>query len=100
MFFRKGDPELGFTCMERWLIKSSLILIFIDEPCAYKECGFGESCVVENGHGICRCPEKCSSTYSPICGSDEVSYVNECHLRRFACQHQAPIRIKRIGECG
>ncbi|XP_035709385.1 agrin isoform X4 [Folsomia candida] len=70
-----------------------------DEPCEQANCAFGESCVVEGGRPTCRCPQTCSNAYSPVCGSDDVTYSNECLLRQFACQHRHSVRIKHSGEC-
>ncbi|PIO63181.1 Kazal-type serine protease inhibitor domain protein [Teladorsagia circumcincta] len=32
------------------------------------------------------CPNSCENTYAPVCGSDDITYTNMCHLRLAQCR--------------
>ncbi|GIY45048.1 hypothetical protein CEXT_776861 [Caerostris extrusa] len=36
--------------------------------------------------GMCVCPKACIKIDSPVCGSDETTYLNECEMRIEACR--------------
>ncbi|XP_015598499.1 agrin isoform X2 [Cephus cinctus] len=72
----------------------------IEEPCEKTFCAWGASCVVsENGRAQCQCPVECPSDSAPICGSDDVTYMNVCHLRQASCQRRKNTRVKHKGAC-
>ncbi len=35
----------------------------------------------------------------PVCGSDHVTYDNECELRRQSCLNKRPVTVAFVGEC-
>ncbi|TGZ50460.1 Agrin [Temnothorax longispinosus] len=73
----------------------------ISEPCEKTYCAWGALCVVsEKGKGVCQCPAECPLTSAPVCGSDDVTYPNSCHLRQTSCQNKKNIRVKQQGACG
>ncbi|KAI4485764.1 hypothetical protein M0804_006253 [Polistes exclamans] len=73
----------------------------ISEPCEKTYCAWGATCVVsENGKALCQCPTNCPSNSAPVCGSDDVTYTNQCHLRQASCQRRKNTRIKHEGACG
>ena len=47
----------------------------------------------------CVCPEECVKFDSPVCGSDDKVYPNECELNVQACRRQAVIVVVSQGEC-
>ncbi|KAL0132236.1 hypothetical protein PUN28_000198 [Cardiocondyla obscurior] len=70
------------------------------EPCEKTYCSWGATCVVsEKGKGVCQCLTECSLTSDPVCGSDDVTYTNHCHLRQISCQNKKNIRVKHHGAC-
>ncbi|KAK2165280.1 hypothetical protein LSH36_52g01010 [Paralvinella palmiformis] len=75
--------------------------IFKYNPCERVFCAFGARCVIDSdtNTGKCKCIEKCSALFSPVCGSDETSYSSECHLRRASCSEQKRILVSYQGSC-
>ncbi|KAL1493054.1 hypothetical protein ABEB36_011193 [Hypothenemus hampei] len=67
-------------------------------PCADHECQFHAFCVEQSGSAHCECPV-CSSEFDPVCGSDGISYGNECKLKLEACKHRRDITILYGGAC-
>ncbi|KAK7792852.1 hypothetical protein R5R35_009634 [Gryllus longicercus] len=67
-------------------------------PCATHVCEFGAQCVERAGQAACVCPS-CSAEFDPVCGSDGISYDNECRLRLEACQHRRHIKLLYKGRC-
>ncbi|XP_076261775.1 agrin-like isoform X1 [Rhynchophorus ferrugineus] len=67
-------------------------------PCSNHECQYGATCVERSGIAHCECPI-CSSEFEPVCGSDGISYGNECKLRLEACKHRRDITILYAGPC-
>ncbi|CAG0914080.1 unnamed protein product [Notodromas monacha] len=46
------------------------------------------------------CPQLCPAIYSPVCGSDGVSYPNICTLDSKNCADKSDITISFRGPCG
>lgn len=47
----------------------------------------------------CICPT-CPNTLRPVCASDDVQDLSECHLKRQACQGNINVTISKQGPCG
>ena len=47
----------------------------------------------------CVCPT-CPNTLKPVCASDRVQDLSECHLRRQACQGNITVTVTKQGPCG
>lgn len=71
-----------------------------DGVCEGFKCEFGAICTVNvtTSKPFCDCPS-CEEEYKPVCGSDSVSYTNECKLKRSACEQQKNIHIIHYGFC-
>ncbi|XP_065165658.1 agrin-like isoform X4 [Atheta coriaria] len=68
-------------------------------PCSDYECKYGATCVERLGKAFCECPAACSAEFEPVCGSDGVSYGNECKLLREACLRRKEIAVLYKGPC-
>ncbi|KAL1116864.1 hypothetical protein AAG570_005333 [Ranatra chinensis] len=66
--------------------------------CSSYTCDHGATCVERAGRAVCECPQ-CPAEFSPVCGSDGVSYGNECKLRLQACLHSRHITVLYTGLC-
>ncbi|KAG5885807.1 hypothetical protein JTB14_001416 [Gonioctena quinquepunctata] len=67
-------------------------------PCSDHECQYGATCVERSGTAHCECPI-CPAEFEPVCGSDGISYGNECKLRLEACKHRRDITVLYDGPC-
>uniref|UniRef100_A0A7M5V2S9 Kazal-like domain-containing protein n=1 Tax=Clytia hemisphaerica TaxID=252671 RepID=A0A7M5V2S9_9CNID len=48
---------------------------------------------------FCRCSRACPKIYRPVCGSNGVTYANQCLLNYATCQSKGKITKKRNGRC-
>ncbi|XP_067139289.1 agrin-like isoform X1 [Centruroides vittatus] len=70
----------------------------IKGPCSNVRCEFGAMCVIKGEEPVCECAT-CSGEFQPVCGSDGISYNNECKLKREACEQKTQISINYHGLC-
>ena len=66
------------------------------EVCDELSCQFGGECDSEGG---CVCNVACPAVRSPVCGSDGVTYGNECQLREQSCLKQMDIVVVAMENC-
>ncbi|XP_034935622.1 agrin-like isoform X2 [Chelonus insularis] len=70
------------------------------EPCEKTYCAWGATCIVsETGSAVCQCPFNCPKNREPVCGTDDVTYENQCQLRQASCNDRKNTRVKHQGEC-
>lgn len=76
-------------------------LVPVVPPCENKFCPFGAQCYVNttSGDPYCKCITKCDSLFSPVCGSNMVSYSNECHMLRASCHQKKRITVMYNQPC-
>ncbi|GIY16287.1 kazal-like domain-containing protein [Caerostris darwini] len=66
--------------------------------CLEHECEYGALCLMKRRHPVCQCAE-CAEEFDPVCGTDGISYINECKLRKEACEQRKKIAIAYQGLC-
>ncbi|KAK2521686.1 Agrn [Columba guinea] len=71
------------------------------KSCEEMSCEFGASCVEVNGFAHCECPSPlCSeANMTKVCGSDGVTYGDQCQLQTIACRQGQVITVKHMGQC-
>jgi len=67
------------------------------DPCYGLNCsGRGQQCV--EGRCVCR-QQECPTSYDPVCGTDSVTYPNQCTLDLIACTEQHDVNTLHRGVC-
>ncbi|XP_070824522.1 agrin isoform X6 [Chaetodon trifascialis] len=69
--------------------------------CVELVCSFGASCIEVNGQAHCECPSPdCDEkNKTKVCGSDGVTYADQCQLRTIACRQDKDITVQHFGQC-
>ncbi|XP_062247965.1 agrin isoform X2 [Platichthys flesus] len=69
--------------------------------CEELVCSFGASCIEVNDQAHCECPSPdCDEkNKSKVCGSDGVTYADQCQLRTIACRQDKDIAVLHFGQC-
>uniref|UniRef100_A0A3P8WKA8 Transmembrane protein with EGF-like and two follistatin-like domains 2a n=1 Tax=Cynoglossus semilaevis TaxID=244447 RepID=A0A3P8WKA8_CYNSE len=67
--------------------------------CDTNTCKFDGECLRIGNMVTCICDFKCNNDYTPVCGSNNQNYQNECFLRRDACKQQSEVLILSEGAC-
>ncbi|XP_042199559.1 agrin isoform X3 [Callorhinchus milii] len=71
------------------------------KSCADLQCQFGAICEKENEQYHCKCPlSVCpENKKTKVCGSDDITYADECQLKTIACRQGKVITIAHRGSC-
>ncbi|XP_023187509.1 agrin isoform X3 [Xiphophorus maculatus] len=74
-----------------------------DAPTSCEEllCSYGAACLEENGQAHCQCPPTdCDlRNKTKVCGSDGVTYADQCQLRTIACRQDKDVTVQHSGQC-
>uniref|UniRef100_A0A8C6WKB2 Agrin n=1 Tax=Neogobius melanostomus TaxID=47308 RepID=A0A8C6WKB2_9GOBI len=64
-------------------------------------CSYGATCIEVNGQAHCECPSPdCEEkNKTKVCGSDGVTYADQCQLRTIACRQDRDITVQHFGQC-
>ncbi|RNA43446.1 Agrin [Brachionus plicatilis] len=74
----------------------------IRNPCDELQCdkSIGSYCEINlQGKAFCKCRNKCEKLVDHVCGSDRISYENECVLHKEACFSNQMITRLHAGIC-
>ena len=76
------------------------VLIFAD-PCQTEGCSapYNIGCRVVNNKAECIC-SSCPNISRPVCASDDVQDLSECHLKRQACLGDISVTVAKQSPCG
>ena len=74
---------------------------FLVDPCVVPGCNapYNIGCRVVDNEAQCLCPT-CPNSLRPVCASDNVQDLSECHLKRQACQGNITVTVAKQGPCG
>lgn len=78
-----------------------LTVLFSVDPCKDVRCDYNARCrPLPNDTALCECEDDCSTEpVKPVCGSDMVTYPNECALKAKACTEKQMTTVKSKGIC-
>ena len=69
------------------------------DKCLRKKCPFYGVCRLSHGRAQCTCwSRKCVRDYR-VCGTNNVTYLSVCHLKRTSCTTKRAIRVAYRGNC-
>lgn len=75
--------------------------VILDGCEKHKNCSPNSICLwSQDGTTKCVCEKQCSYAYSPVCGSDGLTYASECQLNRQACEEQSDLSVVDSNACG
>lgn len=71
-----------------------------DILCEAHYCAYGRCVANERTKQVsCQCPDTCPPLPVPVCGSDNTTYTNECHLIKEGCRRQRPLFVTKETAC-
>ncbi|OWA50498.1 putative Follistatin-A [Hypsibius exemplaris] len=75
---------------------------YCQHSCETVKCREDQHCIHDSDHQpyCVRCMDNCPDIYSPMCGTDGVTYDSMCDLNRASCRNKAKnIKYAHRGEC-
>ena len=97
--------HLPLNWLNWWTCNPHVIHIFLyipfPDPCKTEGCNapFNIGCRVVNNKAQCICPT-CPNILKPVCTSDHVQDLSECHMKRQACELNIDVAVEKQGPCG
>src|ERR1043165_4647347 len=73
--------------------------LLLGSICNGVTCLSNTECAFNGNRAICVCTENCPTYSSPVCGSDNQTYINDCDLQRHSCMTNENITLAHTGEC-
>ncbi|KAJ7380110.1 hypothetical protein OS493_010821 [Desmophyllum pertusum] len=72
----------------------------LPDPCTTEGCNapYNVGCRVVNNKARCICPT-CPTILKPVCASDDVQDLSECHLRQQACGMDIDVNVAKQAPC-
>ena len=68
--------------------------------CQKLECSFGSVCRVDATEAAsCVCDFQCPKTVKSVCGSDGLTYDNDCQRKSAQCKLKKEIELVKNGQC-
>ncbi|KAI9531181.1 hypothetical protein NQZ68_000676 [Dissostichus eleginoides] len=69
--------------------------------CEELVCSYGATCIEVKDQAHCECPSPdCDEkSKTKVCGSDGVTYADQCQLRTIACRQDKDITVQHSGQC-
>jgi hypothetical protein len=91
-----APPPPTFILHERFCFSIGLL----NNPCWDKPCHSFASCKLINGtEAVCVCPQNCTSSRRPVCGTNWKTYDNLCSLMAESCAMNDWNSLRYNGEC-
>jgi len=77
------------------------VLHLFSDPCVTDGCRapYNTGCRVVNKTAQCICPT-CPNVRRPVCASDDVQDLSECHLKQQACGMDIAVTVAKQAPCG
>lgn len=73
---------------------------FLTDPCDGFICSEQTVCLLDDKRKpVCLCNLMCSPEIATVCGTDGITYSNDCYLRTEACRSQRDIKVYHHGSC-
>lgn len=93
----KRRPNIDDILCEAHYCAYGRCRVKVDENISKPESGL--TLTVTNKSVECHCPDSCPPLPNPICGSDNATYTNECHLIREGCRLKKPLFVTKLYPC-